>query len=403
MAHDPETGQLPEDGLSWQLDLHHDQHTHPGLGPVSGQSSGYYVVPKVGETSDNVWLRIYLTARDQAGLTSTVFQDVFPKKTVLRVESTPPGLQVRIDGKTRTTPADVWSVEGLFHQVEPPAFLFLQDSMRVFHRWRNGSTRSDTTVYADAEVTTLHALYEDIALRGKGVYGIYYLLNADTTFGTEMFTRIDTIIRFSWGNASPDPKLPADFFAVRWLGAIEPHFTETVYFHIESDDGFRFWVGDQLVAESWITKNPTEVTGSVFLEKGNVYPIRLDYFEYEGGASAKLSWSSASIPKQVIPKTLLYPRLPENPGFVNEKFDLHLYPNPASNLLAIQIDAEFQESFHLRLIDALGRVVREWRNQRVEEPGHRLLWPVADLQAGMYWVEVEREGLPVIRRTLYKN
>lgn len=402
-AFDPETGDLADGELIWQLELMHDQHAHPGLGPVAGVASGFYVVPRVGETDDNVWLRIHLTARDPAGLSGATHRDIFPEKTLLRLQSTPSGLPMRIDGKTYYTPFEISSVKGLFHQVQAQALFPGKDTLRVFQGWQDGEMDANRTLFADENKTTLHALYEDITLSGTGLYGLYHTLNSDTAFGQLLFTQIDTTLHFDWGKQPPDARLGAEHYAIRWLGAVEPVFSEWYYFHVNSDDGFRLWVNDSLVAQAWKIKGTGEISGAIFLEKGRKYDIRLDYFEFEGDASVKLFWSGASTPKEIIPKKHLFPRLPENPnGGANEKFDLLLAPNPVRNVLALTIDADFQETFHLQLIDASGRLVREWRNQRLEAPGQRMIWPVAGLQAGMYWLELEREGAPRVVRAFVK-
>ncbi|MCC6460252.1 MAG: PQQ-dependent sugar dehydrogenase, partial [Saprospiraceae bacterium] len=149
-AFDPETGLLSENALSWRIDLHHEQHTHPGTGTIADTNSGTYIVPRVGETSDQVWLRLYLTARDPLGLSRTVYRDIFPQKTRLRLESDPPGLAIRVDSKTQLTPFEVVSVKGLSHQIQAPPSFPGRDTITVFSRWENGSELPDTVVFADA-------------------------------------------------------------------------------------------------------------------------------------------------------------------------------------------------------------------------------------------------------------
>lgn len=402
-AVDPETGTLSEDDLSWRLDLQHDQHAHPGQAPLSGVGSGFYVVPRVGETDDNVWLRIYLSARDQIGLSSTVQREIFPNKTILRMESTPAGLPMRIDGKTYTTPFDITSVKGLFHQIQAQPLFSGPDTILVFREWSDGEPNANRAIYADETQTTLHAIYDKLALPGTGLYGRYHTLNSDTTFGELVYSQIDTTVNFNWGLPAPDARLDADHYAIRWLGSVEPVFSELYYFHVNSDDGFRLWINDSLIAEAWKIKGAGEIGGAIFLEKGKKHEIRLDYFEFEGEASAKLSWSSPSTPKEIIPKKHLFPKLPDQVnGSANARFDVLLAPNPVRNVLALTLDADFQETFHLQLIDASGRLIREWRNQRLEAPGQRMMWPVADLPVGMYWLELEREGAVRMVRAFVK-
>ncbi|MCC6462560.1 MAG: hypothetical protein IT260_18980, partial [Saprospiraceae bacterium] len=293
-------------------------------------------------------------------------------------------------------------VKGLSHQIQAPPSFPGRDTITVFSRWENGSELPDTVVFADAALTTLRARYEDVVLTGTGAYGMYFTLRPDTTFDELVFSRIDTTIQFSWGDFPPDARLAPDLYGVRWLGAIEPLISEIYYFHVDSDDGFRLWVDGQKIAEAWHIKGPGEITGGIYLEKGKKYPFRLDYFEYALGASAKLLWSSASTPKQVIPRKRLFPRLPENPGDTEDPLRLSLQPNPVHNLLGIRFDTQFQQNFHLRLFDTAGRMVREWRDQRIEEPQHWLFWPVADLQSGIYWMELEPEGKATVVQPFVK-
>lgn len=399
-ALDPETGDLDEDDLTWRLELQHDQHAHPGLGPLTGIGNGLYVVPRIGETSDNVWLRIYLSARDQIGLTNTVYRDIFPQKTLLHIATTPAGLPLRVDGKTFSTPFTITSVKGLFHQLQAQPLFTGPDTLRVFREWADGEPSPNRTIYADAANTTLNAVYETLTLPGTGLYGLYHTINGDTAFGQLVYSQIDTTINFNWAKQSPDSRLGPEHYAVRWLGAVEPVFSELYYFHVNSDDGARLWVNDQLIAEAWKIKGTSDISGSIFLEKGKKHTIQLEYFEFEGDASVNLSWSSASTPKEIIPKKHLFPRLPASG--VNEKFDISVAPNPVRNVLGLTIDADFQETFHLQLIDASGRLIREWRNQHLEAPRQRMIWPVADLQAGVYWLELEREGAARMVRVFVK-
>ena len=59
------------------MDFHHDTHTHPFLPATSGITSGTFVIPTTGETSANVWYRVFLTVTDSGGRTHTVQRDIF--------------------------------------------------------------------------------------------------------------------------------------------------------------------------------------------------------------------------------------------------------------------------------------------------------------------------------------
>lgn len=115
---DPEDGARPASAFTWQIDFHHDTHTHPFYPATTGITSGSVVIPTTGETSANVWYRVYLTVRDSAGRTTTVQRDVFPRKVRLTLATSPPGLQVRLDGQPVTAPLSVDSVVGMQRSIE---------------------------------------------------------------------------------------------------------------------------------------------------------------------------------------------------------------------------------------------------------------------------------------------
>jgi hypothetical protein len=46
--------------------------------------------------------------------------------------------------------------------------------------------------------------------------------------------------------------------------------------------------------------------GSIALTAGQFYSITMEFYENGGGAVAKLSWESASQPRQIIPQNRLF-------------------------------------------------------------------------------------------------
>ncbi len=111
-ATDPEDGPLPASAFSWTIVFHHDVHTHPFLGPIAGVTNGSFVIPTQGETSAHVWYRIHLTVTDSAGQTQTSFRDILPNTAVMSLTTSPPGLQLTLDGQPLTTPAAITNVVG---------------------------------------------------------------------------------------------------------------------------------------------------------------------------------------------------------------------------------------------------------------------------------------------------
>ena len=138
---------------------------------------------------------------------------------------------------------------------------------------------------------------------GNGLKGEYY---DNINFTNQVLTRTDATVDFSWGLGSPAGNIGSDTFSVRWSGQIEPLYSETYTFQTTSDDGIRLWINNQLVIDKFIDQAPTEHTGTISLNAGERYDIRLEYYERGGGAVSRLAWSSASQPFEIIPQSQLY-------------------------------------------------------------------------------------------------
>jgi glucose/arabinose dehydrogenase len=110
---DTEDGALPASAFTWRVDFHHDDHTHPHVEPTSGITTGTFTIANRGETSANVFYRVYLTVRDASGLTHTSAVDVRPLTSVVRIESNVANAQLTLDGAPITAPFTFTGVEGV--------------------------------------------------------------------------------------------------------------------------------------------------------------------------------------------------------------------------------------------------------------------------------------------------
>ncbi|MEM8856917.1 MAG: SdrD B-like domain-containing protein [Chloroflexota bacterium] len=90
----------------------------------------------------------------------------------------------------------------------------------------------------------------------------------------------------------------------RWTGYIKPKYNEEYTFYGFFDDGVRLWVDDKLLMDDWYWWSTTERVGKIELEADRWYSIRIEQNNRgRGPSAARLSWSSASQPKQVIPRS----------------------------------------------------------------------------------------------------
>jgi hypothetical protein len=167
-----------------------------------------------------------------------------------------------------------------------------------------GTTGTITVTATNSQGSDRQTFTITVGRFGTGVRGEYYD-NANLT-GLKL-TRIDPVIDFDWGQASPDPSMGADGFSIRWTGEVLAQYSETYTFYTLTDDGVRLWVNNQLVVNHWMGQSPTEWSGTISLTAGQKYTVKMEYYDEILGASARLSWSSPSLPKEIIPQIRLYP------------------------------------------------------------------------------------------------
>lgn len=176
-----------------------------------------------------------------------------------------------------------------------------------YNNYSGGSytgTDDDGSVNQDATDSQVNDFGSEVTAQGTGLTGEYF---DKADLSKSILTRTDTNIDFDWHKGSPDPAIKKNTFSVRWTGQIEATQDETYTFYTQADDGVRLWVNNELIIDDWQQHGVIEHSGSIDLEAGQFYDIKLEYFENKGSASVSLLWSSESQAKEVIPTSFLYP------------------------------------------------------------------------------------------------
>ncbi len=390
-AGDAEDGILPPDNFQWKIDFHHNLHTHPAYGPVSGIAGDSFVIPKIGEVSDNVWFRVNFTATDNNGLSNTAQRLVYPLKTNISLETKPSGKPIDANGTLSTTPFILPSVVGVVHDFSAPQSLVTEDSVFIFKEWSNGEISNRITFEAPENDITLTANYEAVQAlaNGQGLKGNYFddKLKNFTFQEPAALTRIDPVIDFEWELSSPDEEyLGDDFFLARWEGFVQPLFFDTLHFHVITDDGSRLWIDNQLLVDAWFGQGKNEYTGSVLLEKEKFYPIKLEYFEGIGESTIQLLWSSNQVNRSIIPSSQLFPALPI-PSFSGEKMEVSYFPNPVTDLLKFRFGSPAQSTVAFEIFDATGKLVSK-QKKGISQGYSDYQISFVDFASGVYFVKL---------------
>jgi len=175
----------------------------------------------------------------------------------------------------------------------------------------------------------------------KGLYAEYFD-NSDLT--NLKMTQIDPKVDFDWGSGSPDPKISADTFSVRWTGFVQPKFTGTYTFYTVSDDGVRLWINGKLIINNWTDHSQKEDTGTISLKAGHTYDIKLEYYENSGAAKIQLWWSTTDLPKEIIPQSRFCP-----PDISDIYLDAS-YPQVLPNSWLVLSIPDYQELYQVEKI-----------------------------------------------------
>jgi glucose/arabinose dehydrogenase/PKD repeat protein len=157
-ASDPEDGALAGEQLTWQVMLHHDDHTHPWVQPTAGSRVTFTTPPPEDiSASTTSWLEIILQATDSAGLTTVITQELRPKLVNVTLDSLPAGATLEVNAVNITTPRTLVAWPGWDLRVNVPNQLGPGNTPLAFAGWTDnvgGALRSIITPDAPSSVYT---------------------------------------------------------------------------------------------------------------------------------------------------------------------------------------------------------------------------------------------------------
>ena len=108
---------------------------------------------------------------------------------------------------------------------------------------------------------------------------------------TPVLTRVDPQIDFHWRSGSPAKNLNNDDFGVRWTGFITAPETGKYAIGAHGLNAFELSLDGKEIARFSDVHERGYRYGTVQLEAGKKYPIRLDFHEVHGDADIRLVWA----------------------------------------------------------------------------------------------------------------
>lgn len=157
-ATDAEEGTLADVRLSWTVILHHDEHTHPFLGPLAGNGAVFQApAPEDLAATDTSYLEIRLTATDSQGASATVVRNFLPRLVDVTFNASPAGLTLTVNGAAVATPQTFTSWEGYQLRTHAPTQKDAAGQAWLFSSWSDGGAAASHTFVTPASAAAYAA------------------------------------------------------------------------------------------------------------------------------------------------------------------------------------------------------------------------------------------------------
>jgi len=120
--------------------------------------------------------------------------------------------------------------------------------------------------------------------------------------GKPLFVKTDDKIDFYWEQGTPDPRMEAHNYSVRWTGYLVPPVSGTYYLGSWIMSGGKVTLDGEEIFKIRTTHEASHKEKSVNLEAGKKYKVVLEYYNYAGDGDVKLLWSMPD--RNLLPKAI---------------------------------------------------------------------------------------------------
>jgi uncharacterized protein (DUF608 family) len=121
----------------------------------------------------------------------------------------------------------------------------------------------------------------------KGLLAEYY--NNKEFKGTPVLVRTESKVDMVW-ETSPAPGVNSTDVSIRWTGYIKVPESGRYKFVVSGDDGYRLYVNNNLIIDNWNDHAEIAMDKYVELDKNEEYPVKLEYYQGQGGAAIHFSY-----------------------------------------------------------------------------------------------------------------
>jgi alpha-D-xyloside xylohydrolase len=138
----------------------------------------------------------------------------------------------------------------------------------------------------------------------EGQPGIAVQYFEGTNFEKPAGKSIDPKVEYTWPGppqANPPGGLTGfNNFSARWEGTLTAPEEGEYEIGLEGDDGFRLWLDGKLVVEDWAARPALYKGTKIALRKGQVLPLKIEYYQGGGNRILRLNWRTPSQLKEFL-------------------------------------------------------------------------------------------------------
>ncbi|MEO5570691.1 MAG: PQQ-dependent sugar dehydrogenase [Bacteroidia bacterium] len=406
-ANDPEDGTLAASAYKWLVEFHHNTHIHPGPSVSSAVTSGSFTIPNSGETSPNVFYRLYLIVTDSQGAKDSSYRDIIPRTSTIILNTNPQGLQVTLDGQPFATPYTFIGVEGMLRTISVSSSVTINNALNYnYVSWSQGGKRTKTFSTPVNNVTytaNFSVVYHAAVTPANTVSGIDYKFYTGAWILLPDFTTLTPALTGNELAFDLSPRTQNDNFAFRFSGYITVPSDGIYTFYTSSDDGSNLTIDNALVVDNDGLHANAETSGQIALRAGK-HKIIVKYFEAAGQEILTVSYNGPGISKTTIPASVLS-RINSSSFTFNddneteetnsEKISLYeesgnelsllvkIYPTPSKDNFNMELSKELSTSL-VKLYDFSGKLTLT----SLVYPGNNVI-STEELSSGVYMISIE--------------
>ncbi len=142
-------------------------------------------------------------------------------------------------------------------------------------------------------------------LAEEAAHGLHYAYYEGSWTSLPDFRYVTPLKTGTISDINLNARLSDDYFGFVFTGKINIQAAGNHTFYLNSDDGSRLYIDEQLAVDNDGAHASREVKRSVSLTPG-MHDIRLEYFERGGNHTLNLSYSGPGFAKRLVPAAVLY-------------------------------------------------------------------------------------------------